>query len=265
MEVQMALPQCRELPSETRAEQHARLLATVGPPRRGRYVLAVAVTLAVIAAAPTLAFQRELVDFWSAEPAPERIQLDWEKMRQSHAELRANGSAAPRYTPEGPAREVMTLMLDGEARPLSVVPTTEGGFCYRLHFHGSCLTPELAGGRMKIGVGGLSTRQGHGFDWVVGSVTESSVEELELVYQDGERVKVSFVWVSPPIDAGFYAYDVPVEHERVGRLTVGLVGLDEDGDEVAHACLPLPPEELARSVPAVASLCARRQAGRSRP
>lgn len=266
MEMQMALPRFRELPSETRAEQRALLLTAVQAPRRRRYVLAIAVVLAVFAAAPTLAFQRELVDFWSAEPAPERIQLDWDEMRRIHAELRAGGSGAPSYTPEGPAREVMRVMLDGEARPLWVVPTAEGGFCYRLHFHGSCLTPELAAGRMRIGVGGLSAKGGHGFDWIVGAVTDSRVQELELLYQDGDRVKVPFVWVSSPIDSGFYAYDVPVEHEEAGRLTVALIGLDEDGNEITHACLPLPPEELARSVPAVATLCARRQdAGRSRP
>ena len=265
MRGQMTLPAFRELPPERRAEQRARLMSAIARRPRRRPALAVALAVALLAVAPTFAFHRAVVDFFSGEAAPERIQRDFGFLREHTAEASAR-FGGPSYTPDGLAREVMTVMLDGERRPLWVVPTSEGGFCYRLHFHGSCLTPELARGRMPIGVGGLSTRHGHGFAWIVGAVTESSVQDLELLYQDGERVKVPFVWVSPPIDAGFYAYEVPEEHEQAGRLTVALIGLDEDGKEVAHACLRLPPDEVARSVPAAATLCERRQAaGLRRP
>jgi hypothetical protein len=256
MEMQMALPRFRELPSETRAAQRARLLATVRAPRRRRgAIVAITVGVAVLAAAPTLAFQRELVDFWSAEPAPERIQLDWDKMRQIHGELRAKGFGAPSITPVGTGREVLRVNLDGERRALWVIPTEEGGFCYRLHFHGSCARfPENPG--LKIGAGGLATRERGGFAWIVGAVLASDVHEIELVYQDGERRKLPFVWVSPPIDAGFYAYEVPPEHEQSGHLTAAVVGLDEDGNMVAGLCLRLPPDEPV-ATPEAEALCKR--------
>lgn len=257
MSGQMSLPRFRELPPELRAEQRARIVSAVVTPRRRRPVLIVAIALALFAAAPTLALQRQLVDFWSGEPAPERIQLDFGFLREHTAEASAR-FGGPSYTPDGVAREVMTVMLDRESRPLWAVPTEEGAFCYRLHFHGSCLTPDDAK-IMKIGLGGLSTKLGDGLDWLVGPVLVKGVQEVELLYQDGERVKLPFVWVSPPLDVGFYAYDVPVDREEPGRLSVAVIGLDENGDEVAHACLPLSPDELARSVPAAAALCERRR------
>lgn len=258
MREQMTLPRFRELPPEARAEQRAQILAAVRPARRLRFVLAIATGVAVLAAAPTLAFQRGLVDFRSAEPAPERIQLDFGFLREHTAEASAK-FGAPTYTPEGPAREVMSVMIDGERRPLWVVPTKEGGFCTRLHFTGSCSRPEEARELRPISVGGLSTSQGEGLDWVAGRVLDDAVQEVELLYQDGEGVKVPFVWVSPPIDAGFYAYDISADREEPGRLAVAVIGLDEDGEEVAHSCLPVSPDELARSVPAAAALCERRR------
>ena len=254
MEMQMALPRFRELPSETRAAQRARLLATVHAPRRRRgAVVAIAVGAAVLAAAPTLAFQRELVDFWSAEPAPDRIQLDFDRLREHIADANAS-LGSPKFTPVGPAREVMRVHIDGEMRPLWVARTEEGTYCYRLHFGLSCLTPENAQHVGAIGVGGLATKHGGGFNWLDGSVRERAVQEVELHYQDGERAKIPFVWVSPPLDVGFFAYDVPPEHEEPGRLTAAIVGLDADGKVVAGQCLRLAPDEPV-GTPEAEALC----------
>jgi hypothetical protein len=256
MEMQMALPRFHELPSEKRAAQRARLLAAVRAPRRRRgAIVAIAVGVAVLAAAPTLAFQRELVDFWSAEPAPERIQLDFDELREHIADANAR-FGTPKFTPVGPAREVMRVHIDGETRSLWVARTEEGTFCFRLHFGLSCLTPQNAQHAGVIGLSGLATKHGAGFNWLAGSVRENAVQEVELHYQDGERVKIPFVWVSPPVDVGFFAYDVPPEHEEPGRLTAAVVGLDEDGKMVAGQCLRLPPDEPA-ATPEAEALCKR--------
>jgi hypothetical protein len=246
MDLLMALPHFRELRSETRAEQRAGLLTAVQVPRRRRYVLAAAVVLAVFAAAPTLAFQRELVDFWSAEPAPERIQLDFDHLKKVNVHHRAKGL---RTWPEpvGTAREVLTVRVDGETRPLWVVPAEGGGFCFRFHFHGSCGgAPGDGAAGMKLGVGGLANHGG-GLQLLVGTVMAPEIEEVVLLYEDGERMKLPYVWVSPPIDAGFFAFGVPEDRRVVGRLTAVVVGLDPDGNEVAAFCLNRSPEALARS------------------
>jgi hypothetical protein len=220
-------------------------------------LIPVAAAIAVIAAGSALAVYRELVDFFSAEPAPERIQLDFESIRERTADA-SSKFGGPKYTTEGPAREVMRVQIDGETRPLWVVPTREGGFCDRLHHTGSCVTPDVKK-RMAVGVSGLATSSGDGFNWFYGHVSEQSVQEVELLYQDGERVQLPFVWVSPPINAGFFAYEVPEQHEQPGRLTIAVIGRDQDRNAVAHQCLRVSPDEVARSVPEAAALCERQR------
>jgi hypothetical protein len=247
MQMLMALPHFRELPSDARDEQRARVLAAVQPSRRRRVVLAVAVALAVLAAAPTLAFQRELVDFWSAEPAPGPVQLDFDRLRQSSVDARGRGYSGPAWTPVGTGREVLATTVDGKRESLWVVQAGEGGFCLRWVTFGTCHVPGDGTEAMKIGGGGLATDHGEGSAWVVGRVIAPEIHAIELVYEDGERAKVPFVWVSPPIDAGFYAFGVPAEHQVPGRLAGVLVGVDEDGNEVTHHCLPLHPDRIEGS------------------
>jgi hypothetical protein len=247
MRGQMDLPAFRELPPERRAEQRARVQAAVRAPRRRRPILVVAVTLAVLAAAPAFALQRQLVDFWTAEPAPGPIQLEFDRLKELNVSHRARG-LRPWPDPVGVAREVLAVTVDGERRPLWVIATEEGGFCFRFHFHASCGRVRGDGGsNMKMGVGGLSTEHGDGLAWVVGQVLAPEIEEIELIYEDGERVKVPFVWVSPPIDAGFLAYEVPEERRVPGRLTAVIIGRDSEGNEIAQQCLTRSPEALARS------------------
>ena len=246
MKVQM------ELPAERRAEHRALIASRLGRRSGHRKLLVNLLATAVVFLAPTVALRHEIVDFWSAEPAPGPGQLYFGSLHTAEARSKFGD---PSITPDGAAREVMRVVLDGESRPLWVVPTKEGSFCYRLHFTLSCLTPENRNGAMRIGGGGLMA--GDGVDWVVGPVLDEPVQQLEILYQDGERTKIPFVWVSSPIDAGFYAYDIPGVHEQPGHLAVAVMGLDEDGEQIGHHCLPIPPDELARSVPEAASLCER--------
>jgi hypothetical protein len=209
-------------------------------------------TIAAIAVGSAFALYHELVDFGSAEPAPERVQVQFDYLRKRAAAVREIGG--PTVTPEGPAREVMRVQIDGETRPLWVVPTREGGFCYQLAFGTSCTTPDP---KSPIGFMGLATPDGNGSQWLAGSVSDEAVQEIELLYQDGESDRLPFVWVSPPIDAGFYAYDVPERHEQPGHVAAVIIGRD-DGNSVAHLCLTRSADELARSAPRVAALCEKR-------
>jgi hypothetical protein len=222
--------------------------------RRRWLVIPMAAAIAVVIAGSAFAVYREVVDFFSAAPAPERIQRDFDFLREHTAEASAK-FGGPRFTTEGPAREAMRVQIDGELRSYWVVPTREGGFCTRLHFIGSCQTPE--GREVKIGAGGLAAGDSGGFDWIKGSVSDRAVQEVELLYQDGERVQLPFVWVSAPIDAGFFAYDVPEQHEQPGHLTGAVIGRDADGNVIADFCLRLSPDEVDGSDPTVVAFCKR--------
>jgi hypothetical protein len=245
MRGQMTLPAFRELPAERRAEQRGRVLAAVGAPRRRRPILVVAFALALLAATPTLAFQRELVDFWSAEPAPEPIQLEFDLMRAVSVDAQARGLDGPNWRPVGTAREVLATTVDGKREPLWVVATEDGGFCFRWVFHASCGRIQGQRPELKLASAGLSAEGGEGNSWVVGRVLVPEIVEVQLLYLDGDRETMPFVWVSPPIDAGFFAFEVPLDRQR---LTGAIIGLDEDGNEVAYNCLTRSPEALKRPV-----------------
>jgi hypothetical protein len=69
-----------------------------------------------------------------------------------------------------------------------------------------------------------------------------------LEYADGEESAIPVVWVSPPIDAGFFIFWVPAEHQSLGRHAVALVAEDADGKAVAREPIrpPLRPEDVER-------------------
>lgn len=221
--------------------------------RRQLLVIPIAATIAVVAVGSAFALYRGFVDFLSAEPAPERVQLDFELLRKHTADTSAR-FGGPAFTPQGPAREVMRAEIDGEARALWVVPTREGGFCYRLGSAMSCVTPDIQG-REPVDFGGQATADGAGLAWLFGYVSDDAVQKVELLYQDGARVPVPFVWVSTPINGGFYAYDVPRQHEQPGRLPMAVIGSDDDGSAVALKCLPALRGDVARSVPEAVDAC----------
>jgi hypothetical protein len=67
-------------------------------------LIPVAAALAVVIAGSAFAVYREMVDFFSAAPAPERIQRDFDFLREHTGEASAK-FGGPKYTTEGPARE----------------------------------------------------------------------------------------------------------------------------------------------------------------
>jgi hypothetical protein len=200
--------------------------------RTRRWVtLPLAAALALVLVSSALALYRDSIDFWSAPAAPERVVVDFEKMR---ALARAGIGFGPNVVP-GEARRVAFFELDGEPRALFVVPTEDGGFCSRLHFTGTCgrVGPSPA----SFGSGGLQSEHG-GLDWISGHFLDERIRRVELRYRDGTAVPVPFVWVTEPIDAGFYALDVPDEHEHPDRRAAVIVAFDEDGTEVERRQLP---------------------------
>jgi hypothetical protein len=199
--------------------------------RRGWVALPIAAALAAVLVGSALALYRDEIDFWSAPAAPERIVVEYEEMRvRAGAGIGFGANVIP-----GEARRVAFFELDGEPRPLFVVPTEDGGFCARLHFTGTC--GRIRPSEPSFGGGGLQSDQGT-LDWISGQFLDSEVRRIEVEYADGTTAHVPLVWVTEPIDAGFYALDVPPEHEAVDRRAAFVVAFDENGSEVARQELP---------------------------
>jgi hypothetical protein len=208
-------------------------------PRRLVVGMASVAMLGVLVAAPAFGLHREVFDFLSSEPASERVQLEF---------ARLDVTAPPEWRPgiiAGEARKVTEMMVRGKRRILSVAPTQNGGYCFQwTGFFGGCHDPDRpARPRPRGPHGDLNT---HFFSWgghvteeamtlLGGHVRAKSVERLEVEFADGERDEVPLTWVSEPIDAGFYLYDVPERHRRKETRVDALVGRDADGDVVARA------------------------------
>jgi hypothetical protein len=198
--------------------------------RRGRSLwlgLPLAAALAAILVGSALGLYGRVVDFFEAEPAPERVVVQFGQMT-----ARAKLGFGPRVNAEE-ARKITEETIGGRRRSLYVAPTPDGGFCWGWeNVGGSCGRTETVA-RRPLSAAWLEN-PGRGAAQFMGHVLDPSVARLEAVHESGRRADVRFVWVSPPIDAGFFIYEAPSKRDAV----VTLVALAEDGRELHRQDFP---------------------------
>lgn len=214
--------------------------------KRGALAMSIGL-VAVVVAAPALGIHREVVDWFQAEPATERTQLEFLQL----GVLAPPGMDEVQVIPNT-AREVTTLQLSTGPVTLVVAQSRSGGVCSMwLGYSGGpgCFTRRLP---VRVGLDEGAFALGGGFshsglDWipsvVQGHIREDDVERLVLEYKDGGSAEIPFVWVSSPIDAGFYIYEVPELNRVNARRATGLVGYDGEGKVVARQQLYRPASE----------------------
>jgi hypothetical protein len=214
---------------EPREWEHVVRRASAQTRRRRPLVLAAAAVVAVALSAPALGLHHDVVDFFSADPAPGPVLFDF-------ASLRRHGPPGGRDWPfrdvvASEAREVTAVVVRGERRPLYVAPTETGGYCFHWYTMFGCRRD----GDERPGPIGVMRLGGDDQPWMVNLTTQNgAIAELELLYEDGERVTVPFVWVSEPIDAGFAIFELPAEKTAPGHWPDVLVALSGEGDEVSR-------------------------------
>jgi len=200
-----------------RARRHRALTTTA--------IVAAALVVAVPAA---LGLHRVVVDFVSAEPAPERVQLDFARLDLGAPKGMATGVIA------GQTRKVPVRSADGGETLVWVAPTRSGGFCLTWeHGPGGCRT--RAGGGVGASFSGSGDENGVTISQVAGATTRDDADRLELRFADGTSVELPLTWVSAPIDAGFYAYEIPT-----GRRPQELLLYADSGDVIARESFPNP-------------------------
>jgi hypothetical protein len=194
---------------------------------RPRFAFAVAaVVAAVVAAAPAFGLGGKLVRiFESAEPAPAPIE-------RSFASLDAG--APPGLATGVVASQTRKIVLPGNVA-LWLAPTSKGGFCLFVEGGGGqCDTTRALTFWPTFSIGGDLSHQGvieNGPVMIDGSTTLSDAASVEVQFEDGSSVTIPVVWVSPPIDAGFFGYEVPAAHLRVGVRPTLLILRDAYGNE----------------------------------
>lgn len=198
---------------------------TARPTRRRLLVsvlAAAAVLAAILAATPAWAWVRDVLPFWSQPRAPQSVQV----------QFYALNLGAPRgMSPDavgGETREVGRFRIGGSTKTLWVAPAKNGGFCslWLPAGGGGCSTsgkPLSTGALLRLGVP----------EWITGDVISSAVSDVVIRFSDGSEVHPRIVWVSPPIDAGFFAYDVPVAKQSIPHVTA-VDAYDSKGRLVRH-------------------------------
>jgi probable HAF family extracellular repeat protein len=206
--------------------------------RRRTLTLLVAAALAVIVVGSALAFGHRIVDFFAADPAPTRVVTQFEQAKLSAKFLGATN--LPMNPSE--ARTIIDVKrADGSSAYIAVAPMRRGGFCALTSEFGSdgaggegsmCADPEQA--RTNPIMPGGTDSGGTGYGDFAGYITRIDADRLVLRYEDGAEDEIPVVWVSEPINAGFFAFNPAPEHFGEGHRAEVFVALDAKGHELAR-------------------------------
>jgi len=178
---------------------------------RRRRLLATGLAVATIVSlgiGAAYGFGHPIVDFGSAPKGPRTVVNDFGSL-----EVGAPEGMAPGVLPDE-ARRITTVTIEDKKHVLWVAPTKRGGFCDQWSdFFGGCRADRHERFAERIDV----TYGGSGPDFLGGSFFQSATARLEVAYADGTRDDIPFVWVTAPIDAGFYLFRVPDAHRVDGH------------------------------------------------
>ena len=150
---------------------------------------------------------RTVVNF-SAAPEGPKSEFSW----LQHDQRPTLPPGVQRVVVTGRARRITDLTFNGRDHVLFVAPTRTGGYCTALTgpYGGS----GCADHRPTLDPGITGDQSGPIlFD---GSFTTANATRVEVTYKDGSRSEMPFVWVSAPISAGFFVYQVPPIHRHPG-------------------------------------------------
>ena len=212
---------------------------------------AVLLAAAIAVATPALGLGGKLVQlFSSGEPAPTRIVRSFETM-----DVGAPPGMETRVI-AGETRKAFEADVGfGLEAVVWVAPTRLGGYCthVELRLNGEpkgggagCLSDRNSLSRLpeerrhfSIGkiIPGPITREGRllrGPFILDGDVWNRAATHVELRFDDGEQDRVPVIWVTKPIDAGFFLYSVPSTHWADGHEPAVAILRDKDGRELAR-------------------------------
>ena len=209
--------------------------------RRQRLALAALAGVPILIAllvAPAFGLGRGVLPFFGAEKAPQPVVLDFTSLFSTGAPPGMDPGVIASET-----RKVGVWQFEGKVHTLWVAPTREGGFCFEwTQAAGGCdrygTVPVSATGAfapMRVQPGGdTQARLENGIPiWVAGYVRAKYAAAAEIRFEDGSVVRPELTWVSEPIGAGFFAYDIPSSQGAIGHRAVSVVAVDADGEHVA--------------------------------
>jgi hypothetical protein len=206
------------------------------PRRAGLYALAAAIV--VYLAAPAFGLGTPFADFFSSKPAPKQAVKDFEQQNA----VGAHGFGVDPKILAGEARRITVYRLrDGRPFALDVAPRRGGGFCFDFASSGSCAGPRGARGPKppdrpgdhNVAAVALVIIGYHRSSVLAGYVYDKRIAKLVVRFRRQRPVDVPLLWVGPPIDAGFFAYNL-TEFQRTHHNVAAVVAVDARGKEIAR-------------------------------
>lgn len=227
---------------EMHQEQPSRIARRLGSRRRARVAIVALLVAALTSIGAVVAFALGVVpvDFNSAEKAS--------PTSPAFKEFAQLDESAPAGMPTGviasETRIVTSYPLTtGQSVVLAVAPTKSGGFC--AHFSnsggGGCDRDRAIPFSRGISIPGQVAPGATKIDgqlFVSGWTLVHGASSVDVLFEDGSDVEVPLTWVSQPVDAGFFFYDVPAEHRVSGRAPIALVLRDGGGAALRRASIP---------------------------
>jgi hypothetical protein len=232
-------------------------------PKRFWLIVAV-VVLACAVAAPALALLFGLIGRtdvpFVGHRAPFVIKRDFYNLSLIGPPLGGLGESGAKTIP-GEAREVGSFTFVGRPYVLYVVPTTHGGFCWLFEglAGGDCArtgTSTAVAGAGDVNpsalvygtalkpvypcpcTSGVQTEGRLVPSAFIGAILAPDAESLLIRYTNGATQRVPFVYVSKPINAGFFLADIPSGHETPTTQPDALLLLNANGKLIAERSVP---------------------------
>jgi hypothetical protein len=245
MSSELWVPEPRDLPSGRLGARARHLRAEIARQPvarfadRGRLVAAVAIVVALAAAllaTPAFGLRDRIVNLFAVEHPerqrpPELIQRYFRNMYDARPD-ESTGVVASK------ARVAIRLAIPGYGHEtLWVAPTRAGGYCSNVGCNRTRSTRfevqmQIAGPTSTNSQPMPGSRDQHVF--FVGDTSLPKARGIAIRFEDGDVEHSPLVWVSKPIDAGFFIYVLPKEHWKVGRRPVALVVEDAKGKHLAR-------------------------------
>ena len=205
-----------------------------------------AVLVAILVATPAWALVRDVLPFWGQASAPSSVKVEFSRMNRGPAPADMSPQAV-----SGDSREIEQATIGGETKTLWVAPATgRFDFCW---IWGPNLLGTCGSAAQPLGVAfetipphdpsqpaqttNFAPNSGYPENgvpfWVTGSAISASVSDVVIRFSDGSSVQPHIVWVSAPINAGFFAYDIPAEQQSSDDHATAVEAYDQDGKLVS--------------------------------
>lgn len=190
-------------------------------------VAAVGVICVTAAAIPAFGLTHTVINWFSAPAAPQ-------PMQKLFASLDVGAPAGMAPGVSGAARLVMSTQVAGNEVHFWVARTRRGGFCFELESYGGTCDRSRSLAVNPI----IGERHVPGTVVLYGDALSSETNHMVLRYADGESVSIPVVYVSKPIDAGFFIYEITASKNTPAIWPATLTAVRADGSPIGSKAIP---------------------------